>query len=134
MVTALVLVLALVAAGVAPASTFIGGYYHGPTRQKLGISFTATRTVLKRVKYRARYKCAQPGGTPLVTVESTQVASIRVRNGVVNSQLKNQSGKDTAIFKGRLSGTTASGTLNETYVSRAGLPCRSGTVSWKAAH
>lgn len=133
MITALV-VLALAAAGVASASTFVGGYYHGPTKQKLGISFTATKTALKNVKYRARYKCAQPGGTPLVTVEATKVASIRVKNGVVNSQLKNQSGKDTAIFRGRLSGTTASGTLNETYVSRAGLPCRSGTVSWKAAH
>ena len=140
------LTVALVVTSVALAAGPKSGTYSGKTGQHLKITIqvsTSKRVCASKrnhtapcvtdVKYKAIYRCTDSQGhTGTSTPQPTELGATNIRNGKVDARFGDSS--DDIHFKATFNGKKVTGSFVETYRSKGGSTCRSGTVRFTARH
>jgi hypothetical protein len=144
-VISLGLAVALVVTSVALAAAPKSGTYSGKTGQRLNITIKVSTKqsvcgkdghkapCVTDVRYKAIYRCTDSQGhTGTSTPQPTELGATNIKNGKADARFGNSS--DDIHFKATFNGKKVSGSFVETYRSRGGSTCRSGTVKFTAKH
>ena len=133
----IVAILVLVTASVALARHANGIYRTKPPANRttfLDLSFTATKTKVKTVRYsyRANGHCSN-GSSPVGDETSYLISPASINSAGKFTISEANSGGSTLKISGKVTGRKASGTFRVKF-SNPGVTCDTKTMRWKAFH
>ena len=115
------------------SAAFQNGTYKGTTPQGFSIQVKVNQTKMLSAHYKANYRCKNPDGSSgIAKAQPTSLGPSAIKPGdKIDSHQQSTDGHDKTHFVVHFKGTSATGTLHESYTNHHGVSCHTGTINFK---